>query len=245
MRTARITVVFLALAGLCPTSQVRADDGMVRLRGIVTNVDYTLQYDDSTTSRAGTSRFTAAGLGLTYVWSGGMYADAKYLTSSNATHDYWRTAGFASLPLERADTTLTWGYTTADLWNVHAALQNGKTKRTNQPGNLEQSRTLTTQGVVAGGGKGFATGIGVFGVNGTVGLVSGTLDTSTGVSSKADSALALSAGASYAYPYSRNLVFGADAKLQKFTLDFGKGGANAFSYAETIKSLSIYIAGQF
>ena len=230
--------------------QSAQDRGLFRVRGILAKTHYTLEYEDSTVHRKGTSDFTAKGLGLSYVGARRWFVDLKHTSSSNANHDYWQTFGFASLPLERKETAITAGWATESLFSVFVTYQLGDTVRTNPPTSSEKTRTLETKGIVVGIGKSFPTRIGTFGINGGLGYNKGIVKTtntnpSLDSSFNADYALAYSFGGSYSYQMHRNIALIIDARQQKMRMDFDAGLTSQFYYEEAIRSFGLNVAFQF
>ena len=227
------------------------DSGLFRIRPIIAKVQYTLDYEDYTgTHRKGTSDFTAAGLGLSYIGAKRWFIDAKRTTSSNAQHDYWRTLGYSNLPLERTDTALTAGWSTESLLSMFATLQQGETVRTNYPTSTETKRTLTTTGIVVGAGKAFPTGFGTFSINGGLGYSKGNVKTtntnpSLNGSFDADYAWAYSLGGAYSYQLHKNIALIVDARYQSMRMDFDASTSTWFYYKEDITYLGLNLAFQF
>ena len=243
----------LLLSSLCIAAVLVSQTAQaeVKIRAGTGTSTYTLSgdYGDAT------SKYTPISLGVTFAFDNGMYIDLAH-TSGTGEHDGWAWAGYPSEKFKRSETALTFGRSHVNENNgiaigYYAGLKTGTTTlgAQNVPFFIASwmEETLTTSGVVLGGGASFpiASGRGgAIGVNLGIGFMGTTWEDDTGWNQTSDTAVGYSYGVSYTYPIIPNFGVTVDYKGNNYKYDFGNIlGKTAFTVNETITALgaSVYV----
>lgn len=212
-----------------------------RVRASVASSSYQLGGDYITAK----SDYTPVGLGLTYAADNGFYVDVA-ASGGEGEHDGWTNFGAPSEKFNRTDIALIVGGSKLNPNNgiagtFYAGLKSGTTTLGAQNTGLSWTEeTLTTSGLVLGGGVSFpiASGrAGAVGVNLGLGLMASEWKDDAGFSAKSDTAIGGSLGVSYTLPITSMLGMMVDYKINSYEYNFGDA-ATPFTVTEDISTLT-------
>lgn len=221
------------IVGAALVSQPALADIKVRVGG------GTSTYELSGDWLKGKSTYSPTTLGITFssdASTNGAYLDIGY-SGGTGSHDVFAgyTGGTTSDPFKRQDFALTGGAVFLNpnngiAGNVYVGLKTGKTTLGSPLGvhyvgaaTVSRETTLTTSGVVFGGGASFPIAggrAGSAGVNVGLGIMGNKWATDNGLSATANYAVGGSIGANYTFPFSQNFGVTADYKYQSYSYDF-------------------------
>lgn len=216
--------------------------------------------------------YTPTNVGVTFSWgaTAGGYVDLSY-SGGSGKHDGWAIANsptticgstscFNTASLEedfkRSDYALTGGVVFINqdngiAGNVYIGLKGGTTTLGAKNAGLPWTEeTLTTTGLIIGGGASFpiAQGrAGAVGVNLGIGFMGANWkDNSTaGYNEDADIAVGGSLGANYTFPFSSNFGVIVDYKYQSYSYKFCSDCANPFTVSEKFSTLGGSLYAKF
>ncbi len=222
-----------------------AQEGLVRVRAGVASTNYNLKFDDVGPYAGGEAKssYTARGLGLTFISSGGFYVDILGQTSGDATHDLWKPR--PDQKFSRDDFTLTLGVSFpsgSGALSVFGGLKSGTSELTTPAGIRAYTYDrFESTGVFFGLGYGFPAAGGQIGINGALAAMSGKWTDDAGFNNEADYTFGFSFGLSYTYTFGRNFGVIADFKTQSYSYDFGVYAVNspAYTIVERVNSFGL------
>ncbi len=258
MRRNIVGAVLLATAVAAPEIANAQGQGLVRVRAGVASTDYSVKFDGGLyQGLKAESKYTAKGVGLTYVSSGGFYVDVYGQTSGDATHDLWKP--LPDQKFSRDDFTLTLGVSLpsdAATFSVFGGFKSGTSEldaprgRTfgfsSGPGTIGWGKdTFDSSGIFFGAGVGVPAAGGQIGANAAIAFMSGTWKDDAGFNADADVTVGFSFGLSYTYTFGRNFGVILDYKAQAYSYDFATTTTANYSATETINSLGLNLFAQF
>ena len=248
-----VGAALLAAAIVAPEIANAQGQGLVRVRAGVASTDYSLKFDDSGglaayRGKTAKSSYTAKGVGLTFVSSGGFYADILGQTSGDATHDLWKPS--PDQKFSRDDFTLTLGISfpsESGTLSAFGGLKSGTSELSAPPGFGFSVDKFESTGVFFGLGYGFPAAGGQIGLNGALAFMTGTWKDDAGFNNEADYTFGFSFGLSYTYTFGRNFGVIADLKTQRYSYDFAVYSTTtpAYTVTEQINSLGLNLFAQF
>jgi len=225
----------------------------IKVRAGVANSTYKLSGD----YLKGKSDYKPTNFGLTFASDGGLYLDLA-ISRGTGTHDIRNDPVYApfqsaSESFKREDAALIGGASFLNQNNgiagtFYVGIKTGKTTLGCGISCVTRtSETLTTSGVVFGGGASFpiAQGrAGSVGVNLGVGIMGNKWEASEGASATADTAVGYSFGVSYTYPITSYFGVIADYKGNYYSYNFGDSN-NPFKVNESISALGASLYAKF
>ncbi len=201
------------------------------------------------------STYNPTAVGVTYssdiASNSGWYVDMSY-ASGTGHHDGWAKYGTPSESFKRQDFALTGGVVFLNpengiAGNLYMGLKTGSTTLgANRSvialhyANPWSEETFDSAGVVFGGGASFPVAggrAGSVGVNLGLGVMGATWKDTSGYNVKANTAVGVSLGASYTFPFTQNFGVTADYKYQSYSYKFGST-SNPFTVDEKFSTIT-------
>ena len=238
-KTLILSSAFIAVAF---TSQ--AAEAAVKFRAGAGSSTYELAGDYGTTK----VDYTPITLGASYAFDNGMYIDLSY-TGGSGKHDGYILSGYPKQDFKRSDVTLAFGRAHVNESNgmalgYFAGLKSGTTTAGAPIAMGFTEETLTTSGLIVGGGVSFpiASGRGgSVGVNLGVGLMGTTWEDNATTyvwNETSDTSVGASFGLNYNYQFNSTVGVTVDYKTQSYKYDFGLlFGKPNFTIEEKISTL--------
>lgn len=245
-----ITLVCLCGAAALVSQSAMADG--IKIRGGVTNNDYTLEdtpygvspYTVAKSSYSGTS------LGLTWMMSDTAYLDFASSSGSGTYDRIYSNTAPVKADFTRSDNAIILGAyipnAGGSTGNVYVGWKDGTTTL----GRALNRSTLTSfdfkaSGLVFGGGIGIPAAGGTVGLSGGMGIMTGKLGVTTTRTTTltADYTFGFSYGLSYSYAFTPNFGISADYKgnLYNYTFDSGLTSQEVMNETFTTKGASLYL----
>lgn len=238
-KTLIMSSVFIAVAFAS-----QAAEAGVKVRAGVGSSTYELAGDYGATK----VDYTPITLGASYSFDNGMYIDLSY-TGGAGKHDGYVSSGYSKQDFKRTDVTLALGRahvieSNGMAFGYYAGLKSGTTTMGAPIAWGFTEETLTTSGLIVGGGASFpiASGRGgSIGVNLGVGLMGTTWEdnATTYVWNEAsDTSVGTSFGLNYNYQFNSTVGVTVDYKTQSYAYDFGLlFGTPNFTIEEKISAI--------
>lgn len=240
----------LILSGVCAMAALVSQTAQaeVKVRAGVASSSYELGGDYITAK----SDYKPTNFGLTLASDSGLYLDLA-VSSGTGKHDGWTNSGAPAEDFKRTDSALIVGSSTitesGNASTFYVGIKTGSTTLSakNNPFVLWNEETFDSAGFVFGGGAAFpiASGSGgSIGVNAGLGVMGATWKDDTGFNVKAKTAVGVSFGVNYTFPFTSNFGVVADYKYNSYSYDFGDT-ATPFKVNEKISAIGASLYAKF
>ncbi len=256
----KITMLACLLGASALVSQSAMASGF-KVRGGVTNNDYTTDFSPAaaTGNPYAKSTFSGTAFGATWLIDDSMYIDYAMSSGSGTRESKFSNTVSFSTDLTRTDNAIILGSTsvgtTGTATNVYVGWKSGETKMAAPPLVLpggqvtnQSQRNFSTSGFIFGGGWGIPAAGGSVGLSLGMGLMSGKYDIvqpASTTKATADMALGFSLGLGYSYPFTSNFGIAADYKYNSYNYVFDSGLTTEWSLNEKLTTTALSLWAKF
>lgn len=252
----------LILSGVCAMAALVSQTAQaeVKVRAGTSNTSYTADFTNLFWYNTASSSYKSTNLGLTFIADSGLYFDIAS-SSGEGTHENYNAYTAVPQPLKRTDLALILGNSDVSESGVgtttYVGVKSGTTLLGAPVGTVTPFGTIswsetnfTAAGLVFGGGVSFpiASGSGgSIGLNGGLGVMSATwkANCATCIEFKSDSAVGVSLGLSYTYPFTSALGIVIDYKGNSYKYNFSRSDGTTFALAEKVNSVGASLYAKF